>query len=109
VVTLKPRIYCIIDCLIEFRGRKKRSRIDSKLDDTMHRGRQVIENRAENMAEREGFDYRRSLQVAVKPGHNHNIQYLCWFQGHSKLRVRCPLRPLTTSIDHEIGITDITL
>ena len=60
------------------------------------------------LAEREGFDYRHFLQVAAKPKHSDNSLCLCWFQALFQFRVRCLRRPLTTSFDHQNGITGIT-
>jgi hypothetical protein len=61
------------------------------------------------MAEREGFDYRHFLQVAVKPRHSDNTLCLCGVQAHFQLWVCCLGRLPMTSIDHENGITSITL
>ena len=61
-----------------------------------------------NLAEREGFDYRHFLQVAVKSRHSDNSLCLCGFQAHFQLRACCLRRLPTTSIDHENGITGIT-
>jgi hypothetical protein len=55
-----------------------------------------------------GFDYRHFLQVAAKPKHTDNSLCLCWFQAPFQFRVRCLRRPLTTSVDHENGISGIT-
>jgi hypothetical protein len=44
----------------------------------------------------------------VKTRHSDNFLCLCAFQALSQLRVRCPRRPPTTSIDHNKGITGIT-
>ena len=67
----------------------------------------MLEN-AKSLAEREGFDYRHFLQVAVKSRHTDNSLCLCGFQAHFQLQA-CYLRRLpTTSIDHENGITGIT-
>jgi len=61
-----------------------------------------------NMAERVGFDYRHSWQVVVIPTHSDNTLCLSGFQAHSRLRVGCLRRPLTTSIAHQNDITGIT-
>jgi uncharacterized protein len=60
------------------------------------------------LAEREGFDYRRYLQVIVKTRHSDNILCLRGFQAHFQLPVHCLPRPLMTSVDHRNGITGIT-
>ena len=64
--------------------------------------------RIEHLAEREGFEYRHFLQVAVKTRHSDNSLCLYGFQAHFQLPVCCLRRLSTASIDHENGITGIS-